>query len=418
MTELTFDDLFAEIKLEIFKYLNQNERIICEYVSREWRSILALLPVLQETIVIGQEKFDSTDRIKLSLCNINARHIATQFNTVDWYMLKKNTSDDGQKLVSRLLKSFRNLRSVFIYAPVKIKLSDLPDTIEHIHFGHTTGDAITFDKVNFPKLTCISTIDAHFDEHYLDGITNLLAAQKLQLENVSVCEVPRSLCEQIIEMTNLRQLYVFDFNSDFHNLYDERKLEVMDAHPKLQYFNMFLYYGHDLLQVCPTGCINWLLEFGSTARPLDRKFLIDVFNVPIEDTFEFAKEVTHGLHLNFLHDIVDERFETKLNCLKDLRLSYHGLIFTEDTLRLSLEHHLGLVPNVRNIQLRFFSDKIFKEEQWMTVILGTMSQFAQKNPGRTILFELSAFGEPSSNMPGFNRNLNVVLKSLRDDELE
>lgn len=418
MNELAFSDLFEEIKLEIFKYLNQNERIKCGYVSREWRSILSLLPVLQESIVIGQAKIDSTDRMKLSLCNINPRHIATPFNTIDLDELKSYTTDaDGeQKMVSHLLKSFTNLRSVFIYAPVQIKLSDLPDTIEHIHFGNN-DNVITFDKIKFPKLTCISTIDAHLDDHYLDGITKLLEAQKLQLENVSVCEVPKSMCEQLIEMSNLKQLYVFDFRSDFDDLYKEKNLEIMVAHPKLQYFNMFTLSFGNSMPVCPTGNVNQLFEFGSTTRPLDRKFLIDVFYEG--DTFEFAKEVIHGMQLNYRHDIDAERPTTKLNCLRDLRLSYHDTLFTEETLRTSLEHHLSLVPNVCNIQLRFFSNKIFEGEQWMTVIMNVISTFAQKNANRTILFELSAFGEPSVlNMQHFNKNLNVIVRSLRKDDLQ
>ncbi|KAJ6632934.1 hypothetical protein Bhyg_15799, partial [Pseudolycoriella hygida] len=386
-------DLFEEIKLEIFKYLNQDERIICGYVSSEWRYILSLLPILQKTIAIGKEK-DSKDRMKLCLCNINACHIATPFNTIDLCVLQRNQTDDGQKA---------------------IKLSDIPDTIEHIHFGHNIDKMITFDKINFPRLTCISTIDAHLDDHYLNGITNLLAAQKLQLQNLSVCEVPRSVCEQIIGMSNLKQLYVFDFHSDFEDFYNERNLEVMDAHPQLQHFNMFSFFRNNRT-ICPTEGINKLVEFGSSARPFDRKFLIDVFKVHLSRVFEFAKDFIQGLHLR-IHDVGERRLHTKLNYLKDLRLSYHGSVFTEDTLRLSLEHHLNLAPNVRNIHFRFYSDKIFDGEQWMKLLLGTITTFAQKNSRWPILFELSAFGDPSSIcVPYFNENLKVVLKSLRKDK--
>lgn len=414
---VTFNDLFEEIKFEIFKYLNLNERIRCRYVCREWYSILFRLLNLQETLVIGQPEFDSADRSKLSLCNINPRHIVSPFNTVDACELIKNNTEDGDKVFSDLLKSLKNLKSVFVYTPVKMKLSDLPDTVEHIHFGHCIADAINFDKTSFGKLTCISTIDAHLDSVYMDGITNLLKAQKLQLQNVSVCEVPRSLCEQIIEMRNLKQLYVFDFNSDFDELYKERKLEVMDAHPQLQYFNMFTLFAPGPEMVCPTDNIKWLVEFGSITKPLDKKFVIDVFDVtPFTDTLEFAKDYVHGLHLTFLHDFITiTRYETKLTSLRDLRLSCRGWFFTADTLRLSLEHILLLAPNVRNFHLRLHTLGIFGNDEYMSIILKPISAFAIKNSKRMILFELSSFGEAPtvhSLLPMSVKNLNVVLKSM------
>ncbi len=415
---LTFTDLFEELKFEIFQYLNLNERIKCRYVSREWSSILSRLLTSQETLVIGEPEFDSTDRLKLSLCNINSRHtVTTPFNTIDLVELMRDGGmDDSQKLVSQLMKSLKKLKSLFIYDPVKIKLSTVPDTIEHIHFGNNKENSIVFDKIIFPKLTCVTTIDAHLDDRYLDGITNLLKAQRIQLENVSVCEVPRSLCEELIQMPNLKQLYVFDFKSDFDLLYKEKNLEIMDAHPHLQYFNMFVCFAPGPEQICPTGNIRWLVEFGSTDKPLDRQFMIDVFNVmPFVNTLEFAKDLIHGLHIIILHDIELMRYQTRLNALNHLRLSYHGRVFTLDTLRLSLLHHLDLAPNVRNFQLRFFTHGIFEDEQWTTMIFGVVGAVAQKNSSRKILFELSAFGDASHvNLPNLPKNLNVNVKTLKE----
>lgn len=223
------------------------------------------------------------------------------------------------------------------------------------------------------------------------------------------------MCEQIIAMPNLRQLYVMDCYSEFRWFYKERNLDVMVA--VLQYFNRLTSFvgGNIFMQVCPTGKIDWLAEFASTTRPLDRQFLVDVFELSFEGAFEFAKEYVHALHLNADSG---EGFTTKFNFLRDLRLSYTFLI-TETRLRSSLEHYLSLVPNVQNIQCRFLSNKIFEEEQWTETIMNVMSTFAQKNnPSRTIFFELSAYGEPSSviNMQHFSKNLKVVVKSFRNDE--
>lgn len=406
---LTFSDLFEEVKLEIFKYLNVNDRIRCELVCREWSSILSDLSILQKTLVIGQPVFDSTARTKLSLCNINSKHIATPFNTVDTSELIKNNNENEEEILSQLLKTFKTLRAVFIYTPVKIKLSDLPDTIEHIHFGHNTENVIVFDKTNFLNLTCISTIDAHLDERYLEGITNLLKAQKQQFENVSVCEVPRSLCEQIIEMPNLKQLYVFDFKSDFDGLYKEKNLEIMEAHPKLQYFNMFSYFGPEM--VCPTDNIKWLVEFGSTTKPLDKKFIIDVFEV--ENTLEFAKDFVHGLHLTFQDNFETIRYQTRLNALKYFRLTCQARPISAANLQLSLEHLFGIAPNLRNLHFRFFTHEIFPNDECLTVILGVAYAFARKNLSRPILIELSALGiKPNISLLDCPKNLNVVFNSL------
>ncbi|KAG4066778.1 hypothetical protein HA402_012845 [Bradysia odoriphaga] len=193
----------------------------------------------------------------------------------------------------------------------------------------------------------------------------------------------------------------------------------MDAHPKLQYFNMFVCFAPGAEQLCPTGNIRWLVEFGSTTKPLDRQFVIDVFNVmPFVNTLEFAKDYTHGLHITFLHQIELVRYQTKLAALKDLRLSYGGRIFTVDTLRSSLVHHLGLAPNIRNFQLRLFTNDIFGDGHWMPMILDVVGAFAQKNASRKILFELSAYGEAShvnSHLPYLSKNLNVVVKTLREE---
>lgn len=414
---LTFSDLFEEVKLEIFKYLNLNDRIRCALVSREWSSILSHLSILQKTLVIGQPVFDSTARTKLSLCNINSKHIATPFNTVDTSELIRNNNEDEDEILSQLLKTFQTLRAVFIYAPVKIKLSDLPDTIEHIHFGHNTENVIVFDKTYFLKLTCISTIDAHLDERYLDGITNLLKAQKQQFENVSVCEVPRSLCEQIIEMRNLKQLNVFDFKSDFDGLYKEKNLEIMEAHPKLQYFNMFWFSYIEPEFVCPTDYIKWLVEFGSTTKPLDKKFIIDVFKVfPFGNTLEFAKDFVHGLHLTFQDNFETMRFQTKLNALKYLRLTCQAWPISAASLQLSLEHIFGIAPNLLNLHLRFFTHEIYPNDECITIILSVVYAFARKNLSRPILFELSALGvKPNISVldSACPKNLNVVFNSLK-----
>lgn len=419
VNNLTFTDLFEELKLEIFKYLNLNDRIRCTFVSKEWSSLINhQLSNLQKTLVIGQPAFDSTARMKLSLCNINSRHIATLFNTVDTSGLIRNNADgdgDGDVVLSQLLKTCKTLTAVFIYSPVKIKLSDLPDTIEHIHFGHNAENVITFDKINFRKLTCISTIDAHLDELYLDGIANLLRVQKLQFENVSVCEVPRLLCEQIIEMRNLKQLYVFDFRSDFDGLYKEKNLEIMEAHPNLQYFNMFSYFGPEI--VCPTDNIKWLVEFGSQSKPLDKKFIVDVFEVfPFGRTLQFAKDYVHGLHLTFQHTFETRQYETKLNALEYLRLTCHAWPISTASLQLSLEHIFGIAPNLRNLQLRFFNQEIFQNDECMTLILSAVSAFARKNLSRSIVFELSALGsKPYDSVPDldFPKNLNVMFNLLK-----
>lgn len=412
---LTFSDLFEEVKLEIFKYLNLKERISCAYVSREWYIILSRLSILQETLVIGQPEFDSTDRMKLSLCNINSRHVVKSFHTIDTNDLIRNSTEDVAIVVSRLLKTFTKLRSIFIYDPVPIKLSDLPDTIEHIHFGHNTKNVIAFDKTNFPKLTCISTIDAHLDEHYLDGLTNLLKAQKLQLENVSVCEVPRSLSEQLIEMQNLKQLYVFDFKSDFDALYKERNLEIMDAHPKLQYFNMFSYFWKEA--ECPTDMIKWLVELGSTNKPLDKQFVIDVFEVgPLVDTFEFAKDFIHGLYLTFNSDFDTRLYKAKLNTLKHVRLTCEVWPIVTENVQSSLQHIFDIAPNLQNLHLRFLTKEIFEDRVWIDTILNEVYQFARKNPTRPMVFELSALGiKPDTSFlnPHLPRNLSVIFNSLR-----
>lgn len=416
-SSLTFTDLFEEVKFEIFKYLNLNERIRCRYVSREWLSILTRLLKLQETVVIGQPQFDSTARMKLSLCNINARHIATPFNTIDTNELIANNAEGGADVaLSQLLKTVKNLRSVFIYSSVKIKLSDLPESIEHIHFGHNTENVISFDKTNFLKITCISTLDAHLDTCFSDGITNLLKAQKLQFENVSVCEVPRTLCEQIIEMRNLKQLYVFDFKSDFDTLYKERNLEIMDAHPKLQYFNMFSYFGPEM--VCPTENIKWLVEFGSTSKPLDRKFLIDVFDVvPFGNTLEFGTDYVHGLHLTFLENFETRRYQTKLNALKYLRLTCYAWPISTETLQLSLQHLFGIAPNLQNLHLRFFTNGIFESDECMATMLSVVCAFAQKNSRQTVLFEVSALGQTPHLHSRLPKNLRVAFHSIQTTQM-
>lgn len=420
-SHLTFNDLFDELKLEIFKYLTLNERIICQFVSREWSSLLSQLSIYQKTLVIGEPLFDSTDRMKLSLCNINARHIATPSNTIysNALALWNDTADGQSERLSQLLQLCRNVKALFIYAPIRMKLSDLTDRIEHIHFGHNVVDAIVFDKTDFPSLRCISTIDAHLDEKYINGIVELLNGQKLQMENVSVCEVPGSLCQEIIEMKNLKQLYVFDFNSDFDSLYMEKSLEILDAHPKLQYFNMFVCPASDEPEepVCPTSNIRWLMEFGSKTEPLQRRFVMDVFyQIPFDATLEFSKEYLHGLHLVFPSDIETATYETTLSNLHDLRLSYQGTTFKEDSLRLSLEHHLKIAPNLRNVQVRLFRHGMFDANtQWVSIIVETVAAYAQKNSGRSVVLELSAFGNTSPcGMLPLPKNLQLIVKPLRE----
>lgn len=414
--KLTFTDLFEEVKYEIFKYLNLNERVRCRYVCREWFSILSRLLHLQEALVIGQPEFDSAARMKLSLCNINPRHIETPYNTIDVSEFFKSNTEDAA-VFGRLLKEFKNLKSVFIYTAVKMRLSDLPDTIEHIHFGHNTANVIAFDKTKFVKLTCISTIDANLDEDYSDGIMCLLKAQQLQLENVSVCEVPRSICEQIIEMQNLKQLFVFDFNSDFDDLYKERSLEIMDAHPKLQYFNMFtcIAFGPVPETLCPTDNIKWLVEFGSTTK-LDRQFVIDVFNaMPFVNTLEFAKDYVHGLHLKFVSDSQTWHYQTKLNNLKHLRLSFHKCISTASDIhefRTMLENIFSLAPNIRSLHLRFCTGGTFQNNEFISMLLSSVCAFAVYNSKRSILFELSSFGQIPNVNSILPTNLNAVLRSI------
>lgn len=395
----TFDDLLEKSMLQIFQYLPLKERIRNSRVSRNWLSVLSQLRESQETLVIGQCDFDNATYLELSICNVHPQHSETVSDTI------VNIDDIA---LGKLLRSLKNLKSIFINAPIKMRLSDISETIEHIHFGHAMKDVITFDKKNFSQLKCITMSNMYGTEFFLDGITNLLTNHQLQLENVSVSEIQMFPCELIIQMPNLKQVRTIDAENKLDCFCKKHKLAIMDALPRLQYYSFSLFYWSDYDEACP---MKWIVEFGSPTQVLTRKFFIDAYtNFTIGNVLELTKDIVHGLHVAVDNETTQLNYMATMNALKNLRLVFSPL--TNETIISSIQHFLNIAPNLRYIHLRFPRNDVFQEAELLNSMLNEVYSFALNNPKRSVAFTLSGIGEPNDAFSDSRLPTNLAVSFL------
>lgn len=374
---LTFNDLGDDLTLKVFEHLTLEERILCGRVSRRWSQVLSLLPIRQQTLVIGQSDFDSEIHMRLSLCNVHPHHAATDFDMIN----NESLSGLSERAFIKFLTSFKNLKTIFINAPVRIHLSDLPVTIEHIHFGHNIDNVITFDNINFPHLTCIST-SYMVDQMYENAITELIEPHKSRIENVSVWEIWHSLIDQMAHMRNLKQLLVVDSRVLFGEIYNHG-LTLMVVHPALQYFGVCLYNWH----VCP---YKWVVEVGSPSAPFTGNIVKDVYQSnSFAKVVELSQDTITALHFNYQDNNDDEVYLKniiQLNALTNVRISFGKL--SNESIISGLQHFLRIGPNIQDIHLRFLCKQLFKDPELINALLNEVYSLAQMHPDRKVQLDL------------------------------